>query len=82
MLEGRLILDNWTDKNGQNRSKHSLRVDTMKMLGSNENSIDNIGNQTMSTQKETSNYNPSNYQPAVERKEVDLDMIDDIEEPF
>ena len=33
MLEGRLQLDRWTDSNGNNRSKHSLNVESMKMLG-------------------------------------------------
>jgi single-strand DNA-binding protein len=34
MLEGRLVLEQWTDSTGQARSKHSLRVETMKMLDS------------------------------------------------
>lgn len=35
MLEGRLTFDQWQDQQtGQNRSKHTLRVDNMKMLGS------------------------------------------------
>ena len=33
LVEGRLKLDQWTDKNGQKRSKHSLVVESMKMLG-------------------------------------------------
>lgn len=32
LLEGRLVLEQWTGTDGQNRTKHSLRVDTMKML--------------------------------------------------
>ncbi len=32
LLEGRLVLEQWTAQDGSNRSKHSLRVDTMKML--------------------------------------------------
>ncbi|QOG13077.1 single-stranded DNA-binding protein [Arcobacter sp. FWKO B] len=34
LLEGRLVLEQWTGTDGQNRTKHSLRVDTMKMLDS------------------------------------------------
>ncbi len=34
MLEGRLVLEQWVDQNGQNRSKHSLRVETFKFLDS------------------------------------------------
>ncbi|KIM06061.1 MAG: hypothetical protein KN64_00725 [Sulfurovum sp. AS07-7] len=32
LLEGRLILEQWKGTDGQNRSKHSLRVENMKML--------------------------------------------------
>lgn len=32
LLEGRLVFEQWTAQDGTNRSKHALRVDTMKML--------------------------------------------------
>ena len=35
LIEGRLKFDQWTDNNGQNRSKHSIVVESMEMLGSN-----------------------------------------------
>ena len=34
LLEGRLIFEQWTGQDGTNRNRHSLRVETMKMLGS------------------------------------------------
>lgn len=34
MLEGRLVLEQWTAQDGQNRNKHSLRVDEFKFLDS------------------------------------------------
>lgn len=34
LIEGRLILEQWTDQNGQKRSKHSINVEEMKMLDS------------------------------------------------
>ncbi|MDR1614530.1 MAG: single-stranded DNA-binding protein [Campylobacteraceae bacterium] len=34
LIEGRLKLDSWTDQNGQKRSKHTITVDSMKMLES------------------------------------------------
>ena len=34
MLEGRLVFETWVGQDGANRSKHSLNVDTMKMLDS------------------------------------------------
>ena len=36
LLEGRLVLEQWAGQDGTNRSKHSLRVDTMKMLSENK----------------------------------------------
>ncbi len=33
LVEGRLKLDRWTDQGGKKRSKHSLVVESMKMLG-------------------------------------------------
>ncbi len=33
LIEGRLKFDQWTDNNGQNRSKHSVAVEVMEMLG-------------------------------------------------
>jgi len=32
LLEGRLSLEQWTDQNGQKRSKHTVTVETLKML--------------------------------------------------
>jgi single-strand DNA-binding protein len=38
LVEGRLNFDQWTDANGQKRSKHSVVVETMQMLdGKNDN---------------------------------------------
>ena len=33
LIEGRLKFDQWTDNNGQNRSKHSIAVESIEMLG-------------------------------------------------
>ena len=33
MIAGRLKFDQWTDNNGQNRSKHTVAVENMEMLG-------------------------------------------------
>ncbi len=32
LVEGRLTLEQWTDQNGQRRSKHSVTVENLKML--------------------------------------------------
>lgn len=34
LLEGRLVLEQWTAQDGSTRSKHSLRVESMKMMDS------------------------------------------------
>ena len=36
LIEGRLKFDQWTNQNGQKRSKHSVSVESMQMLGSKE----------------------------------------------
>ncbi len=38
LLEGRLVFEQWTAQDGTKRSKHALRVDTMKMLDSKSDS--------------------------------------------
>ncbi len=50
LLEGRLVFEQWTAQDGSTRSRHSLRVETMKMLDSkndsgNMNSESNYGSQ-------------------------------------
>jgi single-strand DNA-binding protein len=42
LLEGRLIFEQWSAQDGTNRSKHSLRVDSMKMLGDNKDNKEKI----------------------------------------
>jgi len=34
LVEGRLVFEQWSDQNGQKRSKHSVIVETMQMLNS------------------------------------------------
>ena len=44
LIEGRLVLESWTDNNGQKRSKHSITAESMQMLGSKgEGGIQNGG---------------------------------------
>ena len=40
LLEGRLVQEQWTAQDGNHRSKHSLRVETMKMLDNKSDSQD------------------------------------------
>lgn len=40
LIEGRLVLEQWTDQQGQKRSKHSVVGESMKMLDSRQQSGD------------------------------------------
>ena len=44
LVEGRLKFDQWTDNNGQNRSKHTISVENMEMLGTSQNAQQGGGN--------------------------------------
>ncbi len=56
LLEGRLVFEQWTAQDGSNRSKHALRVDSMKMLDSKADS------QNMGADNNQGGYNPSSNQ--------------------
>lgn len=60
LLEGRLVFEQWTAQDGTNRSKHALRVDTMKMLDSKADS-QNMSNNSMQGQQDS--YNQGGYNP-------------------
>lgn len=67
LLTGRLVFEQWTAQDGSERSRHSLRVDEMKMLDSKSQS-DNQGQ----------NYNqepPVVYENKIPEIEVDEDSI-------
>ena len=67
LLDGRLVFEQWTDSNGSTRSKHSLRVDTMKMLGDNSNT---------NTQTESNNLTENAKENQIQtKKEIDLNDI-------
>ena len=95
LLEGRLVFEQWTAQDGSSRSRHSLRVDTMKMLdskGDSMNAGDNQGynpqgsyNQPAGQYDEPSS--PASYggmnqaKPRVEQRIPEID-IDEDEIPF
>ena len=53
LLDGRLVFEQWVAPDGTKRSKHSLRVNEMKMLGGRDDSY-------MSSPNEGENYNNYN----------------------
>ena len=62
LLEGRLVFEQWTAQDGTTRSRHSLRVEEMKMLDSKSSSEG--GNYNSSYQ------NQGNHQPQVEYQDA------------
>jgi single-strand DNA-binding protein len=62
LLEGRLVFEQWTAQDGTNRSKHALRVDTMKMLDSKADS-QNMGGAPMDNQQSYGGGNQGGYNP-------------------
>ncbi len=58
LVEGRLKFEQWTDQNGQNRNRHSISVESMEMLGSNQSQGGNN-----SYQQNQNSYNNQNYNP-------------------
>lgn len=69
LLEGRLVFEQWTAQDGSNRSKHSLRVETLKMLDDKKEE-ENVSNGKNNTQ----NKSYSNQSPVID--------IDEDEIPF
>ncbi len=90
LLEGRLVLEQWTAQDGSKRSKHSLRVDTMKMMDSKADSQNNnqggYDQQAPSSDynAQPNNYGQNNYQaqqvPAQEQKIPEINIDEEI--PF
>lgn len=81
LLEGRIVFEQWTAQDGTNRSRHSLRVDTMKMLDSKS---DNQGQQGGYTQQQEQNNNhqqqnqqQGNYQQGQQNKIPEIDIDED-----
>ncbi|EOV1324006.1 single-stranded DNA-binding protein [Campylobacter jejuni] len=89
LIEGRLRFEQWSDQNGQNRSKHSIQVENMEMLG-NSNAPQqggNFGNNSYDPyMSENQNFNKAKTNPTPQRnqnpqheeklKEIDIDAYD------
>ena len=68
LVEGRLQFEQWSDAQGQKRSKHSVVVETMQMLDSRETheygqSHEGYGARAASTPNTTPSYGARNSQP-------------------
>ena len=68
LVEGRLKFDQWVDQNGQKRSKHSVVVETMKMMDSKSDSQGQQAPQQQAQsyqqpQQQAQQQKPTDYQP-------------------
>lgn len=68
-VEGYLKFEQWQDNNGQNRSKHSIAVESMEMLGSVQNNTQN--GHTQQKQPQRQQHSEPHY------PDYDSDEIDD-----
>ncbi len=75
LIEGRLKFEQWTDQNGQNRSKHSITVESMEMLGD----ANNIGQgyRQVAPKKPQQQKPPESYD--VPEVDIDADKYDNDE---
>ena len=84
MVVGFPKFEQWTAQDGSTRSKHSLRVETMKMLDSAKNNQDSTPSSQYRTVRESSapEENKCNYTPssAMDRNIPEIDIDDKI--PF
>ena len=84
LLEGRLVFEQWTANDGSNRSRHSLRVDTMKMLDSKGAESNNTYNPDHQPESSSSTAESNhNYQSpgAMNQNIPEIDILDE-EIPF
>lgn len=84
LVEGRLKFDQWQDSNGQNRSKHSVAVEVMEMLGEPKQSNQGYQQrpQQIAPKKPQQQKPPESYD--VPDVDIDADKYDDGDEtiPF
>jgi len=71
LVDGRLKLDQWTTQDGSKRSKHSIIVETMKMLDSKNNNQNSPNN----PQQNQAQSHALNNAPQVPEIDIDQDEI-------
>ena len=85
LVEGKLVFDQWTDQNGQKRSKHGVTVDIMQMLDSKKSAgkeqrtaipTQNDNYQSANTQSE------QKYKQSPSMPEIPIIDIEDEDIPF
>ena len=77
LIEGRLKFDYWQDNNGQNRSKHSIAVESMEMLGDGQRTGNNQGGYSNQCPQQGApkkqQQPPKDYHADYDAPEVDID---------
>ena len=68
LVEGRLVFEQWSDQNGQKRSKHGVTVDVMQMLDS--KATTNADAPTTNTQQESNPTYGSNQNTVTQQEPV------------
>ncbi len=87
LVEGRLVLDRWTDQNGQNRSKHTVRADSVQFMETraeaqnSKNSYNTPSQGSYNPQDQYAGQNKPVSSPSVSNNIPEID-IDDEEIPF
>ena len=83
LLEGRLVFEQWTANDGSTRSRHSLRVETMKMLDSKNSDSTPPGHEYQTVRESSSpRENQSTYtrKPSMDATVPEIDIDDEL--PF
>ena len=82
LVEGRLKFETWTDQNGQNRSKHSIQVESMEMLDSRSDSSQQAqypnNKSTQMPQNRGYEQKNDNYQENVPSIDINADLNDEV----
>ena len=75
LIEGRLKFDQWTDNNGQNRSKHTVAVESMEMLGDAKQNNQGYQQGGYSSQRpqQVAPKRPQQQKPPADDYEIDID---------
>lgn len=82
-LQGRVVLENWVAQDGTKRSRHILRVETMKMLDSKGSESNNSSYETGHSAYSATPESNHNYQSPVAMNQniPEIDILDE-EIPF
>lgn len=82
-LQGRVVLENWVAQDGTKRSRHILRVETMKMLDSKGSESNNSSYETGHSAYSTTPESNHNYQsPGAMNQNIPEIDIDEDSIPF